>query len=101
MSLPGRIEAKISRTETCWLWTAGQDGHGYGVCWFEGQSGDADRGEATTVITWNLAGYQPHHAAHGKRNRLHVAGYSDAVLQTLPSVIALGSTGRWPWESAS
>lgn len=65
------------------------------------QSGDADRGEATTVITWNLAGYQPHHAAHGKRNRLHVAGYSDAVLQTLPSVIALGSTGRWPWESAS
>lgn len=53
------------------------------------------------VITWNLAGYQAHHAQHGRANRYLVAGYNDTALQVLPAVIATGSTGRWPWEKLS
>lgn len=63
------------------------------------QSADMDGGKIKVpVITWNLAGYNAHHAEHGKHNRLFVGGYSDTVLQTLPAVIGLGSTGKWPWE---
>jgi hypothetical protein len=51
------------------------------------------------VITWNLAGYRAHHAAHGSHNRYLVAGVTDTVLQTLPAVIAHGSTGKWPWDN--
>lgn len=30
-----RFEAKVRRTETCWLWVAGHDGkHGYGRFWW-------------------------------------------------------------------
>lgn len=63
------------------------------------QAADHDDGSIKVpVITWNLAGYQAHHAEHGARNRFFVAGYNDTVLQTLPAVIAAGSTGRWPWQ---
>ena len=41
--IPARIEAKINRTSTCWLWTAGQDGKGYGACWFDGRMMKAHR----------------------------------------------------------
>lgn len=53
------------------------------------------------VITWNLVGYDAHHAAHGSNNRYLVGGYSDTALQTLPAMISRGSTGRWPWDQAS
>lgn len=49
------------------------------------------------VVTWNLAGYDTAHAAHGLNNRYSVGGYSDTVLHTLPAVLGLGD-GRWPWE---
>lgn len=49
------------------------------------------------VITWNLAGYKPHHAAHGQANRYLVAGFNDSAIQVLPSVIQRAS-GRWPWQ---
>lgn len=63
------------------------------------QSSSGDDGSIRVpVITWNLAGYQAHHAAHGAHNRFLVAGYSDTALQTLPAVIARGGTGRWPWQ---
>lgn len=37
--LPARIEAKIcyEPMSGCWLWTAGQDGHGYGAAWWRGR----------------------------------------------------------------
>ena len=63
------------------------------------QTSDSDTLPSTLpIITWNIAGYQAAHADHGARNRFYVAGYSDAVMQTLPSAIAHGATGRWPWE---
>jgi hypothetical protein len=63
------------------------------------QSMDRDDGSIQVpVITWNLASYNVHHAAHGAKNRYLVGGVTDTVLQTLPAVIARGSTGRWPWE---
>lgn len=63
------------------------------------QSHDSDTGTGNTpIITWNVVGDKVHHTAHGQRNRYLVSGYSDTALQTLPAVIAFGSTGRWPWE---
>ena len=63
------------------------------------ESGDSDTGSVNVpVITWNVAGYKEHHAAHDGRKRLFVAGVNDQVMQTLPAVIAHGSTGQWPWE---
>jgi hypothetical protein len=53
---------------------------------------------AVPIITWNLAGTAVHHAAHGAKNFHFVAGMTDNVLQTLPAVIARGTTGKWPWE---
>lgn len=49
------------------------------------------------VITWNLAGYQPHHAAHDGRRRAFIAGYSDSAIQVLPAVIQRAD-GAWPWS---
>lgn len=64
------------------------------------ETSDVDDGSVTCpVITWNVAGFKHHQAEHGKRNRFFVAGYNDSVLQTLPSLIAAGSTGTWPWEA--
>ncbi len=64
------------------------------------QTSDSDSGLIRCpVVTWNLAGYQPHHAAHGSRNRFFVAGYNDTALQLLPSIVAAGSSGRWPWTA--
>lgn len=64
------------------------------------QAHDTDPGASTIpVVTWNVAGYDRHHAQHGLKNRYLVAGFSDTALRTLPAVIALGSTGRWPWEA--
>lgn len=61
---------------------------------------DPDPGASTIpVVTWNVAGYGRHHAPHGQKNRYLVAGFSDTALKTLPSVIAFGSTGHWPWET--
>lgn len=49
------------------------------------QTIDADTGRVTCpVVTWNLAGYRPHHAAHGGPNRFLVAGYHDTALRVLP-----------------
>lgn len=63
------------------------------------QTSDGDDGYVTCpVITWNLGGYQPHHAKHGAKNRHFVAGYTDSVLQMLPAFLGFGATGRWPWE---
>lgn len=43
-SLPDRIRAKIEDgPDGCWLWTAGQDGHGYGTCWWDGAMRKAHR----------------------------------------------------------
>lgn len=64
------------------------------------QAQDRDDGSITIpVVTWNIGGYRPHHAEHGARNRLFVAGYNDTVLQVLPSIVMRAGTGRWPWES--
>lgn len=63
------------------------------------QSNDSDRGTIRQpVITWNVAGYKVHQAAHNAHNRLFVAGVSDLVMQTLPARIAHGTSGTWPWE---
>jgi len=32
-----RFWAKVEKTETCWLWTAGRDRYGYGQFWFAGR----------------------------------------------------------------
>lgn len=61
------------------------------------QAHDTDQGINVPVITWNLAGYDTAHAAHGKHNRYTVGGYSDTVLSCLPAVLDLGS-GKWPWQ---
>lgn len=60
------------------------------------QAHDSDSGIKVPVITWNLAGYETAHAAHGRHNRYTVGGYSDTVLSCLPAVLGLGD-GRWPW----
>ena len=66
------------------------------------QTSDRDgSGIDIPVITWNLAGYRPHHAPHGDRKRMFVGGYSDVVLQTLPAIIGLGTSGVWPWQVES
>lgn len=63
------------------------------------QAHDHDDGSLRCpVITWNLAGYKPHHAAHGQSNRYLVAGFNDSAIQVLPSVIQRAS-GRWPWQN--
>lgn len=43
--LPERIERKIipEPNSGCWLWLAGLDGHGYGLCRFEGRTRPAHR----------------------------------------------------------
>jgi hypothetical protein len=64
------------------------------------QTRGQDPGTPLPIITWNVAGYGRHQAEHGTKNRFYVGGYSDTALQTLPSVIAFGTTGRWPWEQA-
>lgn len=61
------------------------------------QAHDTDQGINVPVITWNLAGYDTAHAAHGKHNRYTVGGYSDTALSCLPAVLDLGS-GKWPWQ---
>lgn len=63
------------------------------------QTSDHDSGAIKVpVISWNLSGYAAHHAQHGRANRYLVAGYNDTALQVLPSMIAVGSTGKWPWQ---
>ena len=62
------------------------------------QSSDSAVNVTIPVITWNLAGYDRHHAPHGASNFYLVSGFSDTALQTLPDVIAFRSTGKWPWE---
>lgn len=51
------------------------------------------------IITWNLAGIKTHQAAHGRRNRFLVCGVNDNVMSTLPTVMAVNSSGKWPWET--
>lgn len=64
------------------------------------QAQDRDPGGSIIpVVSWNVAGYNRHQAAHGTKNRYLVSGFSDTALKTLPAVIAFGSTGRWPWET--
>lgn len=61
------------------------------------QANDSDDGSiGVPVITWNLAGYQAHHARHGTGRRYFVSGYNDFAMQVLPFLA--GGTGRWPWE---
>jgi hypothetical protein len=50
------------------------------------------------VVTWNVAGYAVAHAQHGSHNRFVVGGFSDQILDLIPSVVGLASSGRWPWE---
>jgi hypothetical protein len=64
------------------------------------QAHDTDTGITAPVVTWNLAGYDTAHAAHGRHNRFAVGGYSDTVLECLPAVIGLGE-GHWPWSGNS
>lgn len=37
MSLPPNFWAKVDKTDTCWLWTAGTNGNGYGRTDHEGR----------------------------------------------------------------
>lgn len=62
------------------------------------QAHDSDTGAIKVpVITWNVAGYRPHHANHGTPNRAFVAGIGDQAFKVLPSLISR-SQARWPWE---
>jgi hypothetical protein len=40
----GRFWSKVKKTETCWLWVAGREGHGgYGLFWLNGRNEVAHR----------------------------------------------------------
>lgn len=41
--LAERFWEKVTKTETCWLWTGATDGHGYGIIWVNGRKQKAHR----------------------------------------------------------
>lgn len=48
ITLEQRFWAKVKKTESCWLWTAAADSHGYGLIWVDGQMRRAHR------LAWEL-----------------------------------------------
>ena len=63
------------------------------------QAHDSDTGIAVPVVTWNLAGYRPHHASHGQANRFLISGVTDRAMQLLPTLVSTAGSGTWPWEA--
>ncbi|MEM9652231.1 MAG: TROVE domain-containing protein [Actinomycetota bacterium] len=63
------------------------------------QAHDTDPGIRKPIVTWNLAGYRPHHAPHGTANRFLIGGVTDRAMQLLPTLINASGTGDWPWHS--
>lgn len=63
------------------------------------QAHDSDPGLPTPVVTWNLAGYRPHQAAHGTANRFLISGVTDRAMQLLPTLVNTSGTGAWPWSA--
>lgn len=51
--LAERFWEKVEKTETCWLWTGGKSGPGYGVIWANGRLAPAHR------VSLILAGSPP------------------------------------------
>lgn len=43
MKLPDHIEAKIERTDDCWLWSGDKSSNGYGRAWYKGIRSAAHR----------------------------------------------------------
>lgn len=43
MSDLDRFLEKVEKTESCWIWTAGKKGGGYGIFWFKGSRRGAHR----------------------------------------------------------
>lgn len=48
VTLEQRFWAKVQKTESCWLWTASANSHGYGHIWVDGQARHAHR------VSWEL-----------------------------------------------
>jgi len=42
-AIPARLWAKVEITDTCWLWLAHKDPHGYGKCRYKGSRWSAHR----------------------------------------------------------
>lgn len=87
-----------TRTWECTEWAFRQERFDRVVIITDEQSHDRDGGRIEApIITWNLAGYRPHHSNHGSSRRFLVSGVGDNALQMLPSLIQR-SMNRWPWD---
>ena len=56
-----RFWSKVSRTDYCWLWTAGKDGDGYGLFWYNGKQVRAPRFILQVILKKNIGTYQVCH----------------------------------------
>lgn len=61
MSLPDHIEAKIERTDDCWLWTGELGSNGYGRAWYKGVRSAAHRVVYTILVGGNIEGKELDH----------------------------------------
>jgi hypothetical protein len=68
-----RFWAKVQKTDTCWLWTAGKNGglgeggRGYGTFWLDGRTQPAH------IIAWRLSGRRIPYAAHKRAEEKEAA----------------------------